>query len=69
MSNSLSTTGRLKEKRDDCVGGGGDHMGGENHNRLLLQIPSLSLGHIFRSSVFPQAHASVNLIETHFHFI
>jgi hypothetical protein len=44
-------------------------MGGENYNRLILLIPSLSLGHIFHSSVFPQAHTDVNFIETQYHFI
>jgi hypothetical protein len=47
----------------------GHHMGRENHNRLLLLIPSLSLRYIFRSSIFPQAQTNVNVIETHFHNI
>jgi hypothetical protein len=40
-------------------------MRGESHNRLHLLIPSLSLRcGIFLSSIFPQAHTDVNLIET-----
>jgi hypothetical protein len=44
-------------------------MGGGNHNRLLLLIPSLRLRYVFHSSVFPQAHISVNFFETHLHFL
>jgi hypothetical protein len=57
MSNSTSTKGRLK-KSGDCSGG--HHVGGENHNHLILLIPGFSLRDIFRSSVFPQAHTNVN---------
>jgi hypothetical protein len=44
-------------------------MGRENHNRLLLLIPSLSLKYIFRSSVFPQTNTNMNFIEPGLKFI
>jgi hypothetical protein len=44
-------------------------MGPKNRNYLLLLFSSLSLRHIFHSPIFPQAHANMTLVETHFHFI
>jgi hypothetical protein len=44
-------------------------MGEDNHNRLLLLIPSLSLRYTFRSYIFEQAHTNVNFTETRFNFI
>jgi hypothetical protein len=67
MSNSLSFLEPLEKQVTDCSGG--RDMGGENHNHLLLLIPGLSLRHIFLSSIFPQAHTTVNFIEAHFYFI
>jgi hypothetical protein len=43
------TKDRLK-KSDSSEG---YHMGGENHNRLLLLILGFSLRYIFRFSIFP----------------
>jgi hypothetical protein len=43
MSNSVSTEGHYK--RGDCSGV--HHMGRENHNYLLLLIPSLSLRYFY----------------------
>jgi hypothetical protein len=61
----MPTKGRLKQGDYS----GGHHMGGKNHNRLLLLFSSLSLGYIFCSCTFSQAHRNVIFIETHFHFI
>jgi hypothetical protein len=59
MSNSVSTEGPLSY--GNCSRG--HHMGGENHNRLPLIIPSLSLRYILRSSIFPQENTNMKLTE------
>jgi hypothetical protein len=42
---------------------GGHDTAWANHNRFLLLIQNLSLGHTFRSSVFPHSHTSANFTE------